>query len=244
MIRHLLTAITLTTSALALSEKELQTIGTRVWQNECGGTHEGLTAWNSGEAFASLGIGHFIWYPAGATRTFEESFPVLLASLTKAGVTLPAWLKPGTACPWKTKAEFEADAQSPRMKELRALLADTIPHQSRFLAQRMENALPKLLAATHDKTIEPKFKTLLATATGTYALIDYVNFKGEGTNLAERYKGQGWGLLQVLETMETPTAKAFGTAAAHILTRRVENSDPARNERKWLPGWINRVHAY
>ena len=244
MIRHLLATIALTTSALALSDKELDAIGTRVWQNECGGTREGLTSWNSGEAFASLGIGHFIWYPADGPRTFEESFPALLDSLSKAGVKLPAWLKPGMACPWKTKAEFEADAQSPRMKELRAMLAGTIRQQSRFLAQRMEKALPKLLAATRDKAIEPKFKTLLTTATGTYALIDYVNFKGEGTNPAERYKGQGWGLLQVLESMETPTAKAFGTSAARVLTHRVENSDPARNERKWLPGWLNRVHAY
>ena len=39
----------------ALSDKELDSIGRRVWQNACGGTREGLTSWNSGENFASPG---------------------------------------------------------------------------------------------------------------------------------------------------------------------------------------------
>ena len=30
--------------------------------------------------------------------------------------------------------------------------------------------------------------------------MDYVNFKGEGVSSSERYRGQGWGLLQVLES--------------------------------------------
>ena len=108
----------------------------------------------------------------------------------------------------------------------------------------VEKALPKLLAASDKRGVEAKFKALLATGAGTYALIDYVNFKGEGTNPKERYKGEGWGLLQVLEGMEGDSAKDFGASAARVLTRRVENSDPARNEHKWLAGWLSRVRAY
>ena len=244
MFRHFIAAILFSTSAFALSDKELDSIGSRVWKNECGGTREGLTSWNSGEAFASLGIGHFIWYPAGGSGPYEESFPGLVDYLFKAGVKIPSWLKSGMACPWRTKAEFEADAQSPKMKELRAMLEGSIREQSRFLARRMEKALPKLLAETRDKSVEAKFKALLTTGSGTYALIDYVNFKGEGTNAKERYKGEGWGLLQVLEGMEGSSSKAFGASAAQVLTRRVENSDPSRNERKWLAGWLNRVRGY
>lgn len=244
MIRQFIAAIFLTTSAFALSEKELDSIGNRVWKNECGGTREGLTSWNSGEAFASLGIGHFIWYPSGGSGPYEESFPGLVDYLFKAGVKIPIWLKSGMACPWRTKAEFEADAQSAKMKELRAMLAGSIREQSRFLAQRMERALPKLLAATRDKSVEAKFKALLTTGSGTYALIDYVNFKGEGTNPKERYNGEGWGLLQVLEGMEGNTSKAFGASAARVLTRRTENADPSRNESKWLAGWLSRVRGY
>jgi len=73
-----------------------------------------------------------------------------------------------------------------------------------------------------------------------------VNFKGEGVSPAERYNGQGWGLLQVLETMPT-SGKAlpeFSKAADIVLTRRVKNSPPARNEAKWLPGWRNRLSTY
>src|SRR6476661_2837441 len=50
---------------VTLSPAQLQRVGQRIWQNECAGTVEGLTSWNSSEDFASLGIGHFIWYPEG-----------------------------------------------------------------------------------------------------------------------------------------------------------------------------------
>src|SRR5690349_20237862 len=62
-------------AAVSLSHEDAMRIGRKVWQNECGGTVAGLTSWNTGENFASLGIGHFIWYPAGARGPFEESFP-------------------------------------------------------------------------------------------------------------------------------------------------------------------------
>src|SRR6266446_3164255 len=51
--------------AITLSHADVQRIGKKIWQNECNGTISGLTSWNQGEDFASLGIGHFIWYPQG-----------------------------------------------------------------------------------------------------------------------------------------------------------------------------------
>ena len=84
---------------------------------------------------------------------------------------------------------------------------------------------------------------------GLYPLIDYVNFKGEGTKPSEGYKGQGWGLLQVLENMKgTELGKSalieFSDSAKFILQRRVNNSDPTRNEKKWLAGWFKRCDTY
>ena len=238
-------------SSPALDDESLAVIGRRIWQNECGGTREGLTSWNAGENFASLGIGHCIWYPKGESGPFEESFPELARFLAANGVKLPAWLKPGAACPWKTRAEFLAAAHSREMNELRDLLASTIRLQSRYLAQRMERALPKLLTAApanRREHIRGQFARLLATRNGTFALIDYVNFKGEGTNPKERYHGEGWGLLQVLEGMDTgediSPAQAFGDSAARVLTRRVKNSPPERKESHWLPGWTSRVKSY
>ena len=52
----------------------------------------GLTSWNQGEDFASLGIGHFIWYPKGRRGPFEESFPKLVSFVSKRGANLPTLL--------------------------------------------------------------------------------------------------------------------------------------------------------
>ena len=77
---------------------------------------------------------------------------------------------------------------------------------------------------------------------------DYVNFKGDGLSPTERYKGQGWGLLQVLTDMKARDAadapRAFADSAKRVLTRRVENSPPERGERRWLAGWLNRCESY
>ncbi len=251
---HRLLALSLLTltampALAALSDRELASIGQRVWQNECGGTRDGLTSWNSGENFASLGIGHFIWYPKNMRGPFEESFPGLVRFLGANGVALPAWLKPVPPCPWRSREEFQAAAHGKQMTALRDLLASTVALQSRFLAQRMEAALPKLLAAApaaRREHVKKQFERLAANGKGTFALIDYVNFKGEGTNPTERYNGRGWGLLQVIEGMEDfdSAVSAFSDSAAHVLAQRVKNSPPERDEAKWLVGWVRRVEAY
>ena len=80
-------------------------------------------------------------------------------------------------------------------------------------------------------------------------LIDYVNFKGEGTLETERYNGQGWGLLQILEGMNgteqgMPALEEFAAGAQRVLLRRVGNSPPERGEKRWIPGWRNRIKTY
>jgi hypothetical protein len=236
--------------AAAVTDSELEAAGRRVWENECGGTLEGLTSWNAGENFASLGIGHFIWYPKGKRGPFEESFPKLLRFLQARGITLPQGLSAEAPCPWATRAEFQAALHSKQTTELRAFLARTVPEQSRFLAQRMEEALPKMLEAapgSKRENIRRQFNRLSATGAGTFALIDYVNFKGEGSKPEERYHGAGWGLLQVLSGMHGtgPGApREFAASAASVLTRRVQNAPPERHEERWLAGWKSRVRAY
>lgn len=230
----------------SLSDAQATAIGRRIWQNECAGTVAGLTSWNAGEDFASLGIGHFIWYPTARGGPFEESFPKLIAYLRHQGIATPPWA--GGLCPWKTRAAFQADSQGARMKELRALLAGTVAQQARFCALRLEQALPKMLGAapkSERERIRANFQRVAAAPLGLYALIDYVNFKGEGTSPSERYGGQGWGLLQVLEEMGPgPARAAFAQAADRVLTRRVEHAPKARHESQWLPGWRNRVAGY
>ena len=242
-----LIVLTAALPAHALTDAELDSIGRRVWQNECAGTRDGLTSWNAGENFASLGIGHFIWYPQGQRGPFEESFPKLAKYLAANGAAVPGWMN--EECPWSSRAEFQSQFHSARANELRELMMSTLRLQSRFLAQRMEASLPKMLASTpagQRENVKAQFERMRATGAGTFALIDYVNFKGEGTKAEERYNGEGWGLLQVLAGMAergTPTG-SFAVSAERVLTRRVQNSPPARNEQRWLPGWKNRVSAY
>ena len=245
---HLLSLLLPLGALPALAPADLDAIGRRVWQNEAAGQVSGLTAWNQGEAFASLGIGHFIWYPNGPKGPFEESFPALIQFLAQNKVRLPSWLKLGLPCPWQDRDSFIKDAQSPRMQELRDLLSSTVPLQSEFLAERLQKSLPSILKSlpvNQQAAVKNTFDRLAATRQGRFALIDYVNFKGEGTKLTERYQGQGWGLLQVLQTMPpNGSVRDFSDAASLVLTRRVHNAPPERNEQRWLQGWLNRVKEY
>ena len=242
------------TAAITLSHSDALKIGKRVWQNECSGTISGLTEWNKGEDFASLGIGHFIWFPKGRRGPFEESFPKLVSFLSSRGAKLPTLLLgvgAGQPCPWNSRAEFVKAQNSVEMNQLRRFLADTIDLQAEFLVARLEAALPKMLAeaAPADRTnVQQQFERLAKTPQGCYALVDYVNFKGEGVLHSERYQGQGWGLLQVLEAMhgtsEAGAPDEFARAAKAVLARRVHNSPPERHESKWLTGWLRRVNSY
>ncbi|CAN5707646.1 hypothetical protein BH11VER1_BH11VER1_12770 [soil metagenome] len=233
-----------------LGKTSLERIGKRIWQNECAGTVEGLTSWNSGENFASLGIGHFIWYPAGTEGPFEESFPKLVAWMNERGVAVPGWLLKATDCPWKNREAFLSDQSSDRQKQLRSWLAGTVAPQTQFIIARLDAATPKFRSAAGKlgPRVEQNVTLLRQTAAGNFAMIDYVNFKGEGLNPKERYNDQGWGLLQVLMDMPSGDAAAapaaFAESAKRVLTQRVRNSPPDRKEQRWLPGWSNRCDSY
>ncbi len=237
-----------------ISDSEALQIGKKIWKNECNGTINGLTSWNQGENFASLGINHFIWYPLNEKKVFDESFPKLLLFLQENQVFIPFWLQKSPPCPWNNQAEFLNAVKNPndkRMLELKGLLEKTIALQARFSILRLQNALPLMLEKV-DPQIRPRitarFQLLAQIPAGLFALIDYVNFKGEGVLETERYQNQGWGLLQVLEEMKEAERNGalyqFSRAAEIVLTRRVKNAPPERKEERWLPGWINRVKGY
>jgi hypothetical protein len=235
-----------------LSQKEIQSIGESVFKNECASKDEELIAWNEGEDFMSLGIGHFIWHPAGAIDTFEESFIKFLKYAKDSSERLPLWLdkKPFPACPWKTREDFMASAGDRRLKELREFLIKTKPNQAAFIIKRLDEALPLILKsipkARRDATAS-RYNRVASTSAGIYALADYVNFKGLGILDSERYQGKGWGLLQVLEGMkdeDTAVLEDFVRSASSVLKERVKNAPPARNEQRWLPGWQKRINSY
>jgi len=259
LLLSLLGLSTLFSSSIQLSQRDALYVAKKVWQNEGAGQDKYLVWWNKGEDFASVGIGHFIWFPKGHTERFREVFPMVVAFMQQQGVKMPKWLTPRTDFPWQSKEAFFAakKAKTAEYMELFVFLKKTFGYQAAFMAQRLSKALPQMLESIEDEkkaaVIKRRFYEVMHHSDGTlnerglYALLDYTNFKGEGTLKSERYKGQGWGLLQVLWNMDDKEAnkqKAFAQSASRMLSRRIKNSPPERGEERWRKGWYERLDTY
>lgn len=237
-----------------LTDDQAAWIADQIFANECNRQVSCLTSWNVGEDFPSLGIGHFIWYREGQQERFVESFPDLLAYYVARGVDLPSWLsgQAGWNSPWATRDQFNAELDGPRLREFRDFLLETRAIQAEFIIRRLQQSLPLISAASESPEQISELFYAVANANvpqGMYALIDYVNFKGEGTAVSERYQGEGWGLLQVLEHMlhsdaGQPLMDEFASAARNVLARRIANAPPDRGEERWRQGWNNRTLTY
>ena len=237
------------------SNNELEAIGQKIFVNEAGGDKRKLVHWNIGEDFAAMGIGHWTWYPAGRSRhRFGNSFPGLLSFMETKGVQLPSWLQQAktSGAPWQNRQQLIMAKNTPQALELENLLDKTKDIQAQYIINRAKRAMPKLIKASPN-TLQPQvvqnLEAVANTPGGWYALVDYVNFKGEGLNRHGGYQGQNWGLLQVLENMEPSrpgqgALNNFATSAMQVLERRVRNSPPARGEARWLAGWSNRISTY
>ena len=250
---------TLFSTEIKLTPKHANFIAKKVWQNEGAGKDKYLIWWNKGEDFASLGIGHAIWFPKGHTEKFREVFPMMVAFMQEKGIEMPSWLMPETDFPWQTKEAFFAakKAKTKKYMELFTFLKNTFGYQAAFMAQRLSQALPQMLESIEDEKekeiIKRRFYEVMhhkdgsVNEKGLYVLLDYTNFKGEGTLKSERYNNQGWGLLQVLWNMddkEDNKLKAFAQSASRMLSRRIKNSPPARGEERWRKGWNVRLDTY
>lgn len=241
-----------TKTIISPTKKELDIIADKIFQNEAGSVKDNLVYWNTGENFPSLGIGHFIWYKENEKGIFEESFPPLIEYFKMKNVKLPEILKKNKYAPWKSREELIKlkNEKNPDIEKLIDFLYNTKDIQIEFIYKRMEASLDKMSAISENKeNVIKQFYRVANSPNGLYPLIDYVNFKGEGTNSEERYKGEGWGLLQVLENMKgegsgKAALEEFSNSAKFVLQRRVNNSDPSRNEKKWLAGWFKRCDTY
>jgi hypothetical protein len=243
---------------LVLPADVAKKVGQKIWFNETAGNRDAITAWNANEEFASLGVGHFIWFPAGKAAPFEESFPRLLEFLRKKNAHLPSWVDrtPIPPSPWTSRTDFKRNFNSPEMRELRQFLLETVAGQTQFLVARAQGAMDKILANTPDSAerehIITQFSRVTHASRDLYPLIDYINFKGEGTNPVETTvdttgRRQGWGLKQVLLKMDGGTSDSqavlaeFADAAQFVLQQRVRNRS---SNRIWEAGWLRRVDTY
>lgn len=250
----LLHSLTYCSQTLKISREHATIIGNLIWKNESNKSIEKLTFWKDGEEFASFGIGHFIWYPAKEHQLFSQTFPGLLYFFKQHGIKLPAWLDKArqTGCPWQSRDEFLQQLNSSRMKELRDLLAKTIDIQTLFIIRRFEKSIPKILDSCNSaqrQHIQNQIHRLSHAPNGLYALIDYINFKGEGIDSKDAYNNHSWGLKAVLLGMEgkevgIPAVNEFVDCAQRVLETRIKNAPKERNEGQWLTGWINRIQTY
>ncbi len=244
---------------LKLTDKQANQIAHKIWLNEGSGKRSKLVWWNKGEEFASVGIGHFIWFTADKPMWFWEAFPPMLRFITAHGAKPPPWLTPQTHCIWNHYSAWK-DAKrhaTPKMRELTAFMERTKGLQARFMLHRLNTAFPKILqyaTAHHQGTIVARnYRRLLYRKNGTvdpqgaYILIDYINFKGDGINKGERYQGKGWGLYQVLNRMNPADPNpyhAFAVAGKWVLERLTHISPPARRLYRFKRGWFNRMDSY
>ncbi len=242
-----------------ISNKDASLIAQKIWYNEGAGKKSYLVWWNRGEEFASLGIGHFIWFTKDKPMWFFHAFPAMLEYITAKGAEAPKWLTPKTPCIWNSYKEWKTakETNSKKMQELTRFLYETRALQAKFMIHRLSQAYPKLLRyAPNNKSkdiIKKNFNRLLYNKSGSinrqgaYILVDYINFKGDGILKSERYQGKGWGLYQVLlhmDTKEPNPYKAFADSARFILDRLTKISPPKRNLKRFKKGWFNRVKTY
>jgi len=244
-------------SDIALKEAEF--IGNRIFMNECRGRNKYLTFWGKNEKHASMGIGHFIWYPKNKIDIYEETFPNLLYFFLNNGIKLPNWLVNERYCPWSNYLDFMNNIHSNKMIDLRELLQKTIGLQTKYIVKNLEISYSKIENKLgYDKKrlshIKKQIDFVAKTSEGRisvlgiYALIDYVHFKGVGTSEKERYKNEGWGLLQVLEEMHcedsSHSRQNFVDAAKKILKKRINNAPINKNEKQYEKGWLKRLNTY
>jgi len=237
-----------------LTPYELNVISDKIYKNETGGNPKYLMYWSPNENFASLGIGHFIWYPKNEPKRFDETFPSMIDYYVANKVEVPKWLLQARkiGAPWRNKEVFERARTDKEFQQLKNILMNTKALQTQFFFDRVNASIPEIIthvAPEYKKHIVANYNALVNSRGGLYPLIDYINFKGKGIKATERYNNQGWGLLQVLKNMRPvkrgPGALAeFSRVAYLMLKRRVQNSPIEKNEKRWLPGWKKRTDSY
>lgn len=251
----ILFAASLFSNEIQLQQGELAKLGKKIFLRECSGKKELLLHWNDGEDFPSLGIGHFIWYPANKRGPFTETFPDLINFLIKEKkVSVPTWLQQAikNGCPWHNKQAFLQEPDKAKLASLQDLLEKTLEQQAEFIVRRFNDTIDSLFSTLNKnqkQRAQKNYQCLSKSTQGLFALIDYHHFKGAGTNSNERYQGRGWGLLQVLLAMDenksaSDCIEEFITQAKKILIERVALSPQEKNEKRWLQGWLARVDDY
>lgn len=239
-----------------LNAKQKKAVGMQLWWNEASQKYDLLVFWNQNEQFPSLGICHFIWFPPQCKAPYRQMFPAFLDFLKAKKIKLPPWLIKARdiGAPWKNREDFLKHESDKQVVELKKLLFDTIDLQVEFAIRHLKYSIIGIcqhVPQAQKQRIQHIFALMCGSPQGLYALIDYINFKGDGTDSVESYNGTQWGLLQVLKAMPpvvqpTTIMVEFAKAAKKVLEQRVAHAPAAKkvHEQKWLIGWKKRIDTY
>lgn len=220
-----------------------------------------ITSWNEGENFASVGIGHYLWYPQYSNPQdqppYEESFPSLIKFMAQGCNAGPfphvVAFNPQTLkiakCPWRTRKSFYDSFRSEDLRELRTFLLST---DSQFcqVQYQLSKLNDTLNAITGRSSVRALIDTLVLNPRGVRALLDYSNFKGTGLNPDENYQGFRWGLKQVLEDAaidfeaDSSFDEAFTLVTQSAKNRLTKRAAIQESVAKFLTGWLARISGY
>lgn len=240
------------TNSVSTQDDNLTKLADLIFYNEGAGIKSNLVHWNEGESFASMGIGHFLWYPANSNKLYKEQFPLLIEYMQSVNVDIPVSIKNAInkgGAPWSSLSEFTAKKDSAETKEMIEFLYNTRHYQAKFIQQRFYVELLGVeLSSKERKIVKSRVQDILNKPGGWYLLIDYANFKGFGGVGNSAYNNADWGLVAVLLNMKDgPDVFAnFSESAYKVLVTRVNNAPASKieQERKWLVGWKKRTDSY
>ena len=240
--------------AIALKPSDYQSIGNRIYQNECASNINNLAFWSRHEAFPSLGIAHFIWFPRASNFPFVQTFPEFLNFLQlhspKQYQALIAILgiQSHAFAPWASREAFYGNNHSEMRIKLQNWFHQSKTIQAEFIVDRFLKQIDQIRATKQlSNSSWHHLQKIIHSSSGLFALIDYSNFKGFGTHPKESYQGQGWGVLQVIQAMPDDCIdplKCFKHAAKNVLKQRVANAPENLSEQRWLKGWFHRIDGY
>lgn len=248
--------------SLAQNDEFIKKFAEGIYQNETGCDISKMVYWSKQEAFPSLGIGHFIWFPKNTDMNVKQIFPDVanyIKNNKDKKLKLPQLLelKDLTQTPWVNRKAFLAGNQN-QIQELREFLSkpEVIKLQAQFMLSNLKQNLYKILAATQYESGESSYKqmvedirVLTSNQEGLFSLADYLAFKTEGID--KRYSTATgkftWGLKDVLENIhkfkskncklgkEKCLAVAFANSAQFVLDRRGDNDS------KWGPDYQKKI---